>query len=67
VPLAGGNFAAAGFKTLGRRGISHFAQPIAGVADIDASQGEQNTTYCGSSLTCTTESAIFASAVVNGR
>jgi hypothetical protein len=29
---------------------------------LDATQREENTTYCGSCLTCPTESGIFASA-----
>ena len=49
------------------RGFFRFAQRIHRVAEDGAMQPQQNTTYCGSSLTCTTDSGIFASAVVNKR
>jgi hypothetical protein len=47
-----------------RRGSQRFAQRKTAIAENGAAQGEQNTTYCGSCLTCPTESGIFASAVV---
>jgi len=49
------------------RGDFRFAQRKPAIAEGGALQGAQNTTYCGSRLTCTTESGIFASAVVTKR
>jgi hypothetical protein len=44
-----------------------FAQQKWAVAEDGATKAQQNTTYCGSRLTCPTDSGIFASAVVNRR
>jgi hypothetical protein len=44
-----------------------FAQLKWAVAEDGAALAQQNTTYCGSCLTCTTDSGIFASAAVNKR
>jgi hypothetical protein len=47
------------------KGSNRFAQRIPAVVEVGALQNEENTRYCGSRLTCTTDSGIFASAGMN--
>jgi hypothetical protein len=50
-----------------KRPFAHSPQAIGGVAEDGASQPHENTTSCGSCLTCATDSGIFAIAVVTKR
>jgi hypothetical protein len=56
---------ATAFGSLKNLSSNRFAQRIPAVVEVGALQNEENTRYCGSRLTCTTDSGIFASAGMN--